>query len=100
MTPLELRKQLLLAESELNRAELVEEWKAISVVFHGVADRARKYGSVALSASVLMAALTYFWRIKSAPAQQKPTWWQLLLKGAKLGASLWSQFGQRPKSEI
>jgi hypothetical protein len=100
MTPLELRKHLLLAESELNRAQLVEEWKTMSEGFRGVADRARKYSSVALTASLLMAGLTYFWRVKSAPAQQKPTWWQLLLKGAKLGASLWSQFGPRPKTGI
>jgi len=100
MTALALRKKILLAESELNRAELVEELNTISMVLHGVADRAKKYSSVALSASLLMAGLTYFWRIKSAPANKKPSWWQLLLKGAKLGATLWSEFRPRPKMEM
>ena len=100
MTALALRKKILLAESELNRAELVEELNTISMVLHGVSDRAKKYSSVALSASLLMAGLTYFWRIKSAPANKKPSWWQLLLKGAKLGATLWSEFRPRPKMEM
>jgi hypothetical protein len=100
MNALALRKKLLLAESELNRAGMVEDLNAISLGLRGVADRAKKYSSVALSASLLIAGLTYFWRIKSAPANKKPSWWQLLLKGAKLGATLWTEFRPRPKMEM
>ena len=98
MSQLELRKQLLLAESDLNRAELVEEWKTVVLGFRGVAIQARKYSSAALTAGLVMAGLTYFWRAKTAPAGQKPSWWQLLLKGVRLGASLWTEFSPRPKT--
>ena len=97
MSQLELRKQLLLAESELNRAELIEEWKIVAEGFRGVAVQARKYSSVALTAGLLMAGLNYFWRAKNAPAGQKPSWWMLLLRGVKLGASLWTEFRPQPK---
>ena len=30
LNPLESRKQLLIAESELNRAQLVQEWQAMA----------------------------------------------------------------------
>ena len=99
MTQLELRKRLLLAESELNRAELTQEWKAVSESFRGVAVQAKKYSSVALASAMVMAGLTYFWRAKTAPAGRKPSWWQLLLKGVKLGASLWTEFRPQPKPE-
>jgi hypothetical protein len=34
MNPLESRKQLLIAESELNRAQLVQEWQAVADGVH------------------------------------------------------------------
>jgi hypothetical protein len=98
MSPLALRKQLLLAESELNRAQLLQEWQTMSQVVRSVTSRAKSLSSLALTAGTLMAGLTYFWRIKSAPPDRRPPWWQLLLKGVRLGASLWSEFG--PGSKI
>jgi len=100
MTPLELRKQLLVAESELNRAQLVEEWQKVAEGVRVVTDKAKTYSSIALSGAFLMAAMTYFWRIKSSPAGKKPAWWQILLKGVRLGTSLWSEFGARPKAQM
>ena len=99
MNPLALRKQLLLAESELNRAQLAQEWGTIAESTRWVTARAKSYSSVALTGALLMAGFTYFRRIRSAPAARKPSWWQLLLKGVKLGASLWSEFRPPPKPE-
>jgi hypothetical protein len=97
MSELELRKQLLVAESDLNRAELVQEWQVFAQGFRSAAHRVKSIGSAALAGSFLIGGLMYFLRIKSAPADRKPSWWQMLLKGVRLSASLWSQFGPRPK---
>ena len=98
MNPLETRKQLLIAESELNRAQLVQEWQTIADGVRSVADRARTISSLASAAVSLIAGLASFRRTRSAPAGEKPSWWQTLLKGAQLAGLLWSEFRPRPKS--
>jgi hypothetical protein len=98
MTPLALRKRLLLAESELNRAQLAQEWETVAQSVGSVARQAKKISSIALTAGLLVAGLRCFWPSKPPPAVRKAPWWQTLWKGAKLGASLWSQFNPPPKS--
>jgi hypothetical protein len=98
VNPLESRKQLLIAESELNRAQLVQEWQTMADGVRSVADRARTISSLASAAVSLIAGLVSFRRTKSAPAGEKPSWWQTLLKGAQLAGLLWSEFRPRPKS--
>jgi hypothetical protein len=100
MSELEVRKQLLVAESELNRAQLAQEWQIMAAGVHSLTDRVKSISSVALAGSLLIGGLMYFWRIKSAPVERKPSWWQILLKGGRLAASLWSQFGPRPKHSL
>jgi hypothetical protein len=98
LNPLESRKQLLIAESELNRAQLVQEWQTMADGVRSVADRARTISFLASAAASLIAGLAPFRRTGSAPAGEKPSWWQTLLKGAQLAGLLWSEFRQRPKS--
>ena len=98
MNPLESRKQLLIAESELNRAQLVQEWQAMADGVRSVANRARTISSLAAAAASLIVGLGSFRRTRSAPADEKPSRWQILLKGAQLAGSLWSVFRPRPKS--
>jgi hypothetical protein len=92
MSPLESRKQLLIAESELNRAELVQEWKAMADGFHSVADRAKSFGAVASSAAALAASLAAFQGGGISRNGAKPTWLRKVLKGAGLVSSLWVAF--------
>jgi len=98
MNPLESRKQLLVAESELNRAQLVQEWQTMADGVRSVADRTRTVSSLALAAASLIAGLGFFRRTRSAPGDERPSWWQTILKGAPLAGSLWSKFRPRPKS--
>ena len=98
MNPLESRKQLLIAESELNRAQLIQEWQTMADGVRSVADRARTISSLASAAVSLIAGLVSFRRTRSAPAGEKPSWWQTLLQGAQLAGLLWSEFRPRPKS--
>jgi hypothetical protein len=98
MNPLALRKQLLIAESELNRAELVEEWQNLADGVRSAANRAKTISFLASAAVSLMVSLTSFRRAKSASADKKPSWWRTLLKGAQLAGALWVEFCPRPKS--
>jgi len=92
LNPLASRKQLLLAESELNRAHLVQDWQAVADRVYAVADRARTFGSVAAIAASLVAGLTTLRRKKSGSAAEKPSWLQTLLKGAALLTTVWQAF--------
>jgi len=98
MNPLQARKQLLIAESEINRVQLLQEWQTMADGVRSVAHRARSIQTLVLAAASLISSLVSFRRTKSAPAGEKLSWWQTLLKGAQLAASLWAEFGPRPKS--
>jgi hypothetical protein len=50
MNRLESRKQLLLSESELNRALLIQQCKTISLGYHAITEQTSAYGALASSA--------------------------------------------------
>jgi hypothetical protein len=99
MNPLASRKQLLIAESELNRAQLVREWQTMADEVHSLADQARTVSSLVSVAASLAAGVACFRRKKSAPAADKPSWLQTILKGAQLAGDLWSEFGPQRREE-
>ena len=92
LTPLELRKQLLIAESELNRAQLAGDVAALSASVRALTGRATFFASVASSAAVLVAGLAAFQRRKSAEAAAKSSWWQTMVKGAGVISTFWLAF--------
>lgn len=90
LTPLQLRKQLLLAESDLNRAQLERECLALRLEVHACAHRLRTVGWV-VSTGAALAALVAAWRRPVAtPASGKTSWWRTLLNGAGLFSSFWA----------
>jgi uncharacterized membrane-anchored protein len=89
INPLESRKRLLIAESELNRAQLVGDITALTEGVHTFTGRAKSLGSIAAAAAALVAGLAAFRRNKSAEAPAKPSWFQTVVKGTKLVSSLW-----------
>ena len=92
MNSLASQKQMLIAESELNRAQLVQDWQTMAGEVHALTHQARTIGSFASAAASLVAGLASFRRKKSAPASEKPSWWQTILKGAGLVSTIWSEF--------
>ena len=93
MNPLASRKQLLIAESELNRAQLVHELKIMADEVHSLTNQVRTISSLASAAGTLIAGLASFRRKKeSAPAAEKPSWLQTIVKGAGLISTIWSAF--------
>jgi hypothetical protein len=95
VSPLESRKRLLIAESELNRAHLSEEWQTIT---HGVGDlthRATTIAAWASSAVVLLAGITVLRRRPPVPGSAKFSTFQKLLSGARAASTIWLAFRAR-----
>jgi hypothetical protein len=99
VTPLELRKQLLIAESELNRAQLAGDMAALTAGVRTLTDRAKTFGSIASSAAVLVAGLAALKRGKAGDADAKPSWLQTILKGAGLISTLWLAFRSQGRDQ-
>ena len=83
------RKRLLIAESELNRAQLVDDVTALTAGVRMLSTRARSFGSIVSSAAVLLAGLAAFRRGQPGDASPKRSWWQTLIKGTGLVSTLW-----------
>jgi hypothetical protein len=91
MNSIESRKQLLIAESELNRAQLVQEWRTMASEVHSLTSQAKTIKSIASAIATLVAGLASLRHKKPEPAAEKPSWWKTLLKGAGLVGSFWSE---------
>ena len=99
LNPLESRKQLLLVESELNRAELVGNITELKAGVCALTGRATFFASIASSVAVLVAGLAAFQRRKSAEAVAKRSWLQTILKGAGIVSSVWLAFRSHRRSQ-
>ena len=82
----------MVAESELNRAQLVGDMAALTAGVRTLTDRAKSFDSIASSAAVLVAGLAAFQCGKRVDADAKPSWLQTILKGAGMICSLWLAF--------
>jgi hypothetical protein len=98
MSSLESRKQLLVAESDLNRARLVEDLAALNAEVRALTDRARSFESIASSAAVLVSGLAAFRPGKPAELSTKPSWLRTFLKGAGFASNLWLAFRSRRRN--
>ena len=100
MNSLDSHKQLLIAESELNRAQLVQEWQVMRAEVHALTEQARTISFIASAVATLVAGLSSLRHKKPEPAAEKPSWWKTLLKGAGLASSFWQAFrSQRSDQE-
>ena len=99
MTQLELRKQLLIAESEINRVRLREEWHGMANGIHRLTDRAKSFGSIASAAAVLVAGLAALRGGQPAGGGAKASWLQTIIKGAGLVSNLWLAFRSRGREQ-
>ncbi|MEY2409454.1 MAG: hypothetical protein QOF48_2124 [Verrucomicrobiota bacterium] len=90
VTALELRKRLLIAESALNRAQLIGAWDSMTNPVRLFAVRAQSFSSMASSAASLLTGLATCGRGFPSPANGKPipSWTDTILKGVRLAASV------------
>jgi hypothetical protein len=92
MTSLQSRKQLLIAESELNRAQMVEDMSALKADVCAFTHRAKSFDSIVSSTAMLVAGLAAFRCGKPSDADAKPSWLQTALKGANLVSTVYQAF--------
>jgi hypothetical protein len=97
--PLKLRKQLLVAESELNRSRLSEDWQAMT---HGVRDvtrQAKMIAAWASSAALLVAGVTALRRHPPTAGATKSSWLTKILSLARVASTIWLAFHARGEKE-
>jgi len=71
MNPLASRKKLLVAESELNRAQLVQAWHTMTDEGRALANQARTIRSLVSAAASLMTGLASLGRKKNRACWRK-----------------------------
>lgn len=94
---LESRKQLLVAESELNRTQLIEEWQAMSGGIRAAGARMKSARSLASAAALFISGVSAFRRPRLAVNGAKPSWFRTALKGAQVASSIWLAFRARSR---
>src|ERR1019366_4564962 len=92
MNPLQSRKQLLIVESELNRAQLAGDLAALKADVRALSDRAKSISSIASSVAMLVTGLAALTRGKTAESGAKRSWLQRILKGVGLISTIWLAF--------
>jgi hypothetical protein len=92
-----LRKQLLLAESELNRAQLERQLLALRQAAHSLRHEAGLITRVASTTAMVVAFVASLRGPHTPSAPEKPSWGRKLLKGVGLVSTLWTVFRSPPK---
>jgi len=92
MNKLQARKQMLIAESELNRAQLVQEWETLADGYRSVTHYAKSFASVVSSAATLLGGLAALRRRLREKAHGKSSWLHTILKTAGLLSDFWLAF--------
>ena len=90
-----MRKDLLIAESELNRVQLMEEWDAATEWHRTLSAGARTIGSMASAATLIVSGLRAFRRKRDARNSTESAWSEPFIKGAGFISSLWEVFRSR-----
>lgn len=98
MKNLSSRKQFLIAENDLSRLQLIEDFHSMSASLHTITSRADSFKSVASSAALLVTGLAAFQRGRRENAGTKSSWLQSLVKGAGLASTVWLAL-QMPRRE-
>jgi len=99
LSALESRKQLLIAESELNRAQLFDGLETLREDLRKLAHRAESVALIASSAAALVTGLAAFRRAKRAGTEPKRSWLQKFLSAAALVSNLWLAFQGKSRKE-
>ncbi|HXE41569.1 MAG TPA: hypothetical protein VN516_01000 [Candidatus Baltobacteraceae bacterium] len=93
------RRLALVAESDMNRAQIAHEWEALKqegVRLINPMRRAGRYISTGAKAVGALLALKKVWS-QSHDADGKRNWMATLLQTARIGISLWPAFRSRAR---
>lgn len=96
LTPLEARKQLLLVESEVNRAQLLNECTAFKTHLDGLTDRAQSVAdSVNSTMSLVHDGINRMREVVTGFDKNKSPLIATVINGVRIGTSLWRSFRSR-----
>lgn len=98
MTPLALRKQLLVAESELQRAQLAAQLNDCGAIVRGMIDRSSTYGSMLSSGATLLTGLASFQAGPAPGTAPRLSWLPGVLKVAGVVSTIWLAMRSRKKA--
>ena len=87
-----MRKQLLVAESEIHRAALRSDWQSLCEEAGRLSEELRAFGSVASGGAKLVASGIALKDLLTGRPNTKHSWTTILMKGASAGMSLWKAF--------
>jgi hypothetical protein len=94
LTALEMRKQLLVVESELNRAHLDHDLQTVMSRVHQVVDQFSALGSLASTVGDLGPTIADFFKGFSGPDKKddskETSWFSRLFSGVRAGVDLWT----------
>lgn len=83
LSALEARKQLLVIESELHRAQLLHEWETLQLASQGLRQQVRR------ASSIISGVAAIFANVRTSLAR-KCSWLTTLMRGFRLGVTLWN----------
>lgn len=89
---------MLIAESELNRAQLVQDWQSMTGEVQALAAEASRLRSLVSAGAALVTGFVAFRRKKAVAGAGKPSWLQIILKGAGEISNLWALFCAPPRA--
>jgi hypothetical protein len=96
LTALEMRKQLLIVESELNRAQLVHDLQTVTARVHRLTGQLSALGSLATTVAEFSPMVSGFFEHFSGPDKddddKKSSWLSRLFTGIRSGVDLWMAF--------
>ncbi len=98
VSALAVRKQLLIAESELNRAQLSDAWRDLTAEVSYLTHRAKTIAVWSSSAAMLMAGLAALRNRSVMPAEEKPSWLQRTFEWVRLVNSFWQAIRKSPET--
>ena len=98
LNTLQIRKRLLLAESEVNRVQISQEWQCFENQTREWTRHAWSFCKTA--GSIAAFGLTAFEAVRSlraARTQRGNSWFSTLFEGVRLGTTLWNSIRSRSR---
>lgn len=92
MKNLSSQKQFLIAENNLGRDLLTQEFASLSSSLHQLTGRADSYKTIASSTALVLTGLAAFQRGRQKRSSEKSSWLNTLVKGAGLASTVWLAF--------
>jgi hypothetical protein len=97
MNELEARKQLLLAESAVNRALLDRDWETMVQGAVGIVSEVKQAGKLLGVGAALIGALGIFRRARTPKATAGRSWFRTLFGLARWAVPIWMELRREPR---